>query len=172
MRRILVFDTSVLCVWLKVPGKSRCTTFRDTGGELSYTLIQKLIEKEEKEGSTFVLPLAAIIETGNHIAQAKGDRFSVATAFVDLIRKTADAHTPWAAFTEQAGLWDGVQLKEIARDFPRQASAKFSIGDMTIKRVAEYYAKAGWHVSILTCDRGLQAYEPAVEPRKPRRRSE
>ena len=35
-----------------------------------------------------------------------------------------------------------------------------SIGDATIKDVAEYYAEAGYEVEILTGDVGLKSYQP------------
>ncbi len=45
-----------------------------------------------------------------------------------------------------------------------------SIGDATIKAVAEYYATARFHVQILTADEGLKAYEPTKPIVQPRRR--
>ncbi|MGV8691211.1 hypothetical protein ACV35Z_34765, partial [Pseudomonas aeruginosa] len=63
-KKVLILDTSVLCCWLRVPGK-------DTAGPLddqwTPERIDALIE-QEKQQSTFVLPLATLIETGNHIA--------------------------------------------------------------------------------------------------------
>jgi len=50
------------------------------------------------------------------------------------------------------------------------AASKVSIGDATIKNVAEMYAKIGYDVEILTCDSGLKAYEPTIHTTKPRRR--
>lgn len=38
------------------------------------------------------------------------------------------------------------------------------------KDVADYYARAGFRVTILTGDAGLKAYEPAVPAAVPRRR--
>ena len=66
-RKVLVLDTSVLCCWLKVPG-------RETAGPLENRWtperIASLVEKETAQGSALVLPIASLIETGNHIAQA------------------------------------------------------------------------------------------------------
>jgi hypothetical protein len=65
---------------------------------------RKKIAEEEKVGTTFVLPLAAIIETGNHITQIKkGDRYTPAQKLVDLIEKVADETTPWASFALSTG---------------------------------------------------------------------
>jgi len=101
MRKVLIIDTSILCVWLKVPGKTTCGPNDDLW---DWQRVDKKIQDEDRPGTTFVLPLASIIETGNHIAQVKkGNRKALADTLEDLIRKSADAQTPWAAFSEQSG---------------------------------------------------------------------
>jgi hypothetical protein len=45
-----------------------------------------------------------------------------------------------------------------------------SIGDASIKQVAEYYARMGRTVEILTGDAGLKSYEPMPNIPKPRRK--
>ena len=45
-----------------------------------------------------------------------------------------------------------------------------SLGDATIKDVAEYYAESGYKVEILTGDKGLKAYQPSAPAKVPRRR--
>jgi hypothetical protein len=82
----------------------------------------------------------------------------------------ADARSPWAAFTEQADLWQADNLRALSENWPAQAAQKLSIGDASIKDVAEYYHKAGYTVEILTGDQGLKAYEPARPAMIPRRR--
>ncbi|HYX16161.1 MAG TPA: hypothetical protein VE944_17685 [Nostoc sp.] len=66
MRKVLLIDTSLLCVWLQVPG-------RETAGnnEGDFERVNQKIQAEIDTLTTLVLPLAAVIETGNHIAQAK-----------------------------------------------------------------------------------------------------
>lgn len=166
-KRVLIFDTSVLCCWLAVPGKAEAGP---RGDRWDQTRIQQKIADEQNRGSTFVLPLASLIETGNHIAQAPGDRFALATRFAEHLRAAADAATPWAAFTDQSPLWEARHLKELADRWPKLAASGLSIGDATITDVAEHYARAGYQVEILTGDRGLKAYEPAHGPQTPRRR--
>lgn len=114
--------------------------------------------------------MAAIIETGNHISQAKLKRYEMAQALADLMVKAADATTPWAAFTEQSEFWDAEGLKKLAAEWSKLAVQQISIGDATIKTVAEYYAKSGFLVEILTGDEGLKAYQPSTPPPTPRRR--
>lgn len=167
-RKVLILDTSVLCCWLGVPGKA---TAGPLDNQWTRERIAGLIKQEQKQHSTFVLPIASLIETGNHIAQAPDRRYDCATALAKYLKAAADAQSPWAAFTDQSALWEPDQLRRLARDWPRLAAGGTSIGDATIKDVAEYYARAGFHVVILTGDAGLKAYEPEQPPPQPRRRA-
>lgn len=171
MSKVLIMDTSILCVWLKVPGKETCGT--GVSGWNFDKVNAKVIE-ELAEKTTFVLPLASIIETGNHISQCAGDPYDVALSFADLIKKTANNETPWAAFTVQAELWTNDKLNELAVIWPRMAASRISLGDATIKDVANYYNVQGFIVEIFTGDKGLKAYEPSIATvavAQPRRRS-
>ncbi|NEP43689.1 MAG: hypothetical protein F6K35_32480, partial [Okeania sp. SIO2H7] len=71
MKKVLIIDTSILCVYfcvyLGVPGKETCGS---EGNKWDKVKVYEILEKEEKAKTIFVLPLAVIIETGNHIAQA------------------------------------------------------------------------------------------------------
>lgn len=166
-RKVIIFDTSVLCCWLKVPGKDTCGPDKD---RWNFDRIDKTIAAEIKKSSTFVLPLAAIIETGNHITQAAGDRYVLAQSLAELIRKTASGTEPWAAFSQQSPLWDKTNLERLAAEWPKLAAEKLSIGDATIKDVAEYYSASGCTVEILTGDQGLKVHQPTRPPLAPRRR--
>jgi hypothetical protein len=166
-RKVLILDTSVLCCWLKVPGREEAGPATD---RWDHARVEELLRKERQQDCTFVLPLATLIETGNHIAQAPEHRFERATALAEHLRDAADANTPWAAFTEQSPLWEPENLRVLADNWPVLAAGGFSIGDATIKDVAEYYASAGYTVEILTGDQGLKAYQPAKPVLIPRRR--
>lgn len=162
MRKVVIIDTSILCVFLQLP------TFTSCGGgddQWDYNRIAQKINQETETGSTLVLPLATIIETGNHISQCSGDRFGLAKKLAKIIMECADSKTPWSAFSEQSHLWDNEQLKRLASDWPDLAGRGISIGDATIIDVAKYYADSGTIVEILTGDSGLRAYTPA--PKQP-----
>lgn len=165
-KKILILDTSVLCCLLDVAGKATCGP---DGDKWDKDRIDKLLESEKE--ATIVLPLASIIETGNHIAQSGARRFETATAFCEKLKAVAEAKIPWAAFSEQAALWSPENLSRIAEDWPELAKSGFSMGDATIKDVAEYYGKTGMAVEIITGDSGLKAYQPTKPPPKPRRAS-
>lgn len=165
--RILILDTSVLCCWLNVPGKE--TTGRD-GDKWDYKRINDLLEQEKKSGSTFVLPIASLVETGNHIAQAQHSKFERAKELAQHLLNSTEASNPWTAFTDQQELWNRDGILELAETWPGLAAQGLTIGDATIKRVAEHYAVAGYHVEIITSDQGLKAYEPVKPVAVPRRR--
>jgi len=105
MRKVLLIDTSLLCVWLKVPGK-------ETAGnnKWDFETVNDKIKLEVENGTILVLPLATVIETGNHIAQAKTsnshDKILSAEKFGEIMIYAADEKSPWAAFSEQIVLWE------------------------------------------------------------------
>jgi hypothetical protein len=166
MNKVLL-DTSVMCCLLKVQGK-------DTAGPLDdrwdHDRISALVEKETRQGSTLVLPLASLIETGNHISQAPANRFAAATELAGHLASSINSESPWAAFTDQADLWGADKLANLANEWPALAAGGLSIGDATIKQVAEWYATAGFEVEIVTGDAGLKSYEPLKPPALPRSR--
>ncbi|MBK1701379.1 hypothetical protein [Thiococcus pfennigii] len=167
MRRVVVFDTSVLCVWLEVPGRETCGPADDFWDR---ERVQALIIEETDQRSTFVLPLATIIETGNHVAQAGKRRLETARALMVLLGRALDEEEPWAAFSQQADLWGDENLRRLVQEWPQLAQSALSLGDATISRVADFYARTGAEVMIATGDQGLKAYQPAAPVRQPRRR--
>lgn len=46
LKKVLIFDTSVLCVWLKVPGKETCG---QEGNHLTFEVVDAKIEDEKKQ---------------------------------------------------------------------------------------------------------------------------
>ena len=157
MQKILILDTSILCVYRKVPYMDDCGS---DDNKWDYKRVTEKIDTEISKKSLLVLPLATLIETGNHIAQANGERYKLAVALSNIIKKVANEEEPWAAFTFQRKLWDEENLIKLANNWPALAASGLSIGDATIKHVAEYYTEAGCLVEIFTGDEGLKAYEP------------
>ncbi len=167
MRKVLIIDTSILCVWLGIPNMETCGPDDD---KWDRSRIDAKIEEETQAGTVFVLPLASIIETGNHIAQARHSRKEVGEALANLMRQSADKQTPWAAFADQSVLWSPEKLRELADTWPVQAACGRSLADVTISDVAEYYAAMGYMAEIFTGDQGLKSYEPIAPAGIPRRR--
>ncbi|MEI6385034.1 MAG: hypothetical protein WCQ50_00255 [Spirochaetota bacterium] len=119
MSKVLVIDTSILCVYLRVSGKETCGSDED---RWDYKRVDALLKKEIKAGATLVLPMATLIETGNHISQARVARFETAKKLGGIIEKTADEKTPWAAFDAQGKVWSAEALRRIAREWPEKAA--------------------------------------------------
>ncbi|MFN6476323.1 hypothetical protein [Nostoc sp. DedQUE07] len=168
MIKVLLIDTSLLCVWLQVPG-------RETAGnnEWNFERVNQKIQAEIANSTTLVLPLASVIETGNHIAQAKIktiNKFPTAQKFAEIITYAADETTPWAAFSEQIVLWEAAALKSLAAQFPIQAVQETSMGDASIVILGWHYHQKGFHVEFLTDDDKLKSQEPPP-PQPPTRRS-
>lgn len=167
MKKVLIIDTSIMCVWLKVPGKETCGP---DNNRWTYQRVVEAIEREIAEGSILILPWATIIETGNHIAQAKGDRHEVVNKFVQYVVNALDGNVPWAAFTEQFGLMERDSLKKTLATWSSTALTGQSLGDAMIVDVVRYYEAYNAEVVILTGDEGLKAYESAPKStRIPRR---
>lgn len=167
-KKVLIFDTSILCVWLKVSGM--CSAGPDDD-KWDFMRVKQKIDEEIENGTFFVLPLAVIIETGNHIAHAHDNRRKVAYAFADLMMKTSESASPWAAFTQQSELWNPEGLKNLALRWRDTAESGQSLGDASIVDVANYYYKMDYEVEIFTGDDGLKAFEPSPRENKlkPRR---
>jgi hypothetical protein len=166
-KKVLIIDTSILCVYLGVAGKETCGPDNDKWDKKR---VDEKMKQELEQKATIVLPLATILETGNHISQSTGERYKMAQALAKIMADAADNKTPWAAFTDQSTLWSAGKVKELAAEWPDLAARKLSIGDATIKIVAEDFAKAGYQVEIFTGDQGLKSYEPMIPPLVPRRR--
>lgn len=162
MAKILIIDTSILCVWLKIYRMDHAGPIDDLW---DFSRIDTKINEEIVNGTTLVLPLATIIETGNHIAYSNGNRYKLAVSFCNLVEQTANNQTPWAAFTVQTELWEKENMIELARKWPAFATRKLSMGDATITDVADFYSKMGNEVEIFTGDAGLKALEP--KPKSP-----
>ncbi|WP_193789818.1 hypothetical protein [Tumebacillus flagellatus] len=169
-------DTSMLCCWLQVHGKDRCGT---TDDPWDHARVAKKIEEEQELNTKFVLPMATVIETGNHIAQAGVRRFETAEKLAEILRSAAQQLTPWIAFDEQVVLWGREGLLKLAEELPVAASMSRSLGDTTIRTVANYYWEGGYTVELFTADADLKSSEPSgpihfadIGEEEPRRRKD
>lgn len=167
MRKVLVIDTSIFCVLLEIPGKEYCGTDSD---KWTKKRIDKKINDEKENKSTLILPFATIIETGNHIANSNRERRKYALLLAEIIRKCTNKEEPWAAFYEQSHIEANKWLEDLAEKWPDYVSEKISLGDFTIKQVADFYSEAGYEVEILTGDNQLKTYAPIQTPSIPRRK--
>lgn len=156
-KQVVIIDTNILCIWLQVPGKETAEN-----SSLTPSDVEKKIKEYEEENAKLILPLAAIIETGNFIAKAKDDpnRFERAKTLVELIRKSADNESPWTVFSEQTSLWSAKELPNLITNWPSAAVEGLSIGDFSILEIAKKYREEFEDVTIYTEDNQLKAHAP------------
>lgn len=164
-KKVIIIDTSVLCVWLKVPGKT--TTGKNNA--IDYEYVSNYIQTEIKKGTQLVLPLTTLIETGNFVAHCKSNKEPSVTQMVDIINDVADGTTPWIALESQKDLLKGDKLKDLAKDWQTTViTENQSIGDAAIVKVAQDLASL-YDVEIFTGDGGLKNYECKIAGRQLRR---
>lgn len=150
MSTVYFVDTSVLLNLLKVPNRSQ-----------QYEEIKKQYEERVKEGASFVFPTAALIETGNHIAQIKDGNLRRKTAkkFVDFISKAIDLKDNMSVVPE-------ITLDELHRiigHFPDHAAQNVGFGDISIiEQFNSYWEKKQpiGIASIWSTDKHLASYPP------------
>lgn len=119
MSAICLIDTSIFVEVLNVPVKA--TQHSET--------IQALREKIETNESLF-LPMATILETGNHIAQ-NGDgnqRRQCAAYFVRQVQKALAGQSPF----QPISFLKSEELQQWLAEFPDAAMRNNSFGDLSI----------------------------------------
>lgn len=142
-------DTSVMANMLKIPGKCNDT-------ERIQDEFKQVIEAKE----VLILPIATIIETGNHIAHiADGNiRRTIAKKFGEYLRKTAEGEAPWQLYGVEL---DKEGLLYLADHIEENAICEIGIGDMSIIYAYEQYKDTIpgiGRIMIWSTDTHLQGY--------------
>jgi hypothetical protein len=129
---ICLIDTSVFLNLLKVPGRHN---------ELD--VVNADFATYTDLGASFILPMASIIETGNHIAQnGNGDaRRKTAERFVKAVQAAFDGNAPWISseFPRNADIhaWlDQFPAHAGSNKSPAKTTEGTSFGDLSI--IQEY----------------------------------
>lgn len=157
-QRAVFIDTSVLVNLLKVPGKN----------QQALKAAQDFMALQEDSGVQFVLPVTAVIETGNHIAQlANGDtRRKIAETFGEVLELVTKSESPWVLHDFEWGeafLDSFLNGAGTGQPWPELAQARLGGGDLSILVEAEMYrARLGIDYEIWTYDDGLRSYAPAL----------
>ncbi len=155
MIEVRFVDTSILLDLLDVPGKAQ-----------QHDLVRSQLVELIAERVQLVLPIATIIETGNHIAQV-GDgtaRRTCAERFVQLLRATSQGILPWVlhsvAWDERMliKLCDGTSVTGPFVDLA--GKGLLGTGDLAILAECELYSERTAHVrvAVWTHDARLAAY--------------
>ncbi|HPR59234.1 MAG TPA: hypothetical protein PK915_12785 [Bacteroidales bacterium] len=144
---IWIVDTSIFTNVLNVPGRNqdRINVLND---------FHERIENKD----TFLLPYAAIVETGNHIAQLNGNlKYDLAKVFSTQVKLAIEGGTPWKPlnFPTQKSL-----LKWLDH-FPDFSCKGISFGDFSIIKEWEQQKELfnSYSVRIWSLDCNLQGYE-------------
>lgn len=134
--RIVFIDTSVLCNLVRVHGKHQ-----------DREKIVREMKDRTQAGETFILPVTAVIETGNHIAQAGAHRHEAAARLSTYLQLIVQGKAPWVL--HEMG-WDAAFLERFREgagsgiDWPALAARGVGAGDLCIAtEVERYRARVG-----------------------------
>ena len=146
---IRFIDTSVMMNLLEVPG--RCADSQMIKEEFRQVLDNKEV---------LILPIATIIETGNHIAHINNgnSRRTIASKFGEFLRKTAEGKAPWQLYGIEL---DKEGLLYLADNIVENAMQQVGVGDMSIIHAYEQYKSNTpgiGRIMIWSTDRHLQGY--------------
>lgn len=119
MSTVHFIDTSVLVELLNIPGMNE----RYEEAKKEYELLNENLD-------VFVLPLAVLIETGNHIAHIPdgNKRHEIAEKFTAITKRAIKAESNWNIIPE---IPISI-LERILDQFPIQAVAETGLGDISI----------------------------------------
>ena len=148
MSAIILVDTTVFLNVLRVPSKSG-----------SRDAVMTQLGQHIEARNQLLLPMATVLETGNHVAQ-NGDgneRRRCANEFVDIIRHAARENIPWSLVP----LPDEDELSAWLDRFPDSAMAGVGLGDISIIHTFERMCSQfrGWRVTVWSLDSHLQGYD-------------
>jgi hypothetical protein len=155
MSSVCLIDTSVFLNLLNVPNRNQ-----------DYQLVIDEYKIYAISGCDFLLPMATIIETGNHIAQNGDGRIRRQTAlrFVDQVKAAFNGEAPWKPNpfpqTEEILVWlDGFPDLAGKNKTPNKPEGT-SFGDLSI--IQEFHRACNIHsmreVFIWSLDSDLKMY--------------
>lgn len=116
---ICLIDTSVFCNIVDVPGRNQ-----------QRREVLARLKTMAKDRTVLLLPLVAIMETGNHIGQLAdgGRRHQVAERFVEQVEAALDGKAPW----KPTPFVEAVELRTWLKEFPEHASRGAGLGDLSV----------------------------------------
>ena len=148
MSCVRIVDTSVLCNLLRVPNM-------DQDAERAAAEFRRAQEDRD----VFLLPVAVIYETGNHVAHiaSGGKRRVVAEGFVQLVRSAFEGDFPFVP----TPLQNPEEMVEWLDEFPDRAMTGTGFGDLAITKVWDEQRELNRsrRVMIWSYDRHLQGYD-------------
>jgi len=144
---LYIIDTCVFTNILDLPGLNQ-----DSHS------IKQLLVTYIKQGSTFTLPMATILETGNHIAKLDNGnvRRSKAQEFTKFVTQCFSNTNPW----ELSEFPRSIDVSKWLEGFPDHAQSRLSFGDLSILDIYTLSKRQSPKkpVKIWTLDKQLNAY--------------
>lgn len=156
-----IMDTSVLCNVIQIP--NRCQNQAEVIQELKYL--------HADASHVLILPLAAMIETGNFIAHISEGRVrrEKARLMAELIEKTVREQAPWQYYGKE---FEPEELLTIASGLVDHAVAEVGLGDLSIIQVYNKYKEtflAIGSIRIWSLDSHLSSYSEQMDMPKRRK---
>ncbi|SES31112.1 hypothetical protein [Corynebacterium cystitidis] len=150
---ILFIDTSILTNLLNVPGKNQ-----------DRAEVNEDFKLYRQQGAQFILPITAVIETGNHIAHLPDGKMrrEIAEKFRAILQQVVDGKTPWLLHDFD---WDKDFLKlflagaSSGSSYVELAVQQVGAGDLCILTEKDIFARKDipGEVEVWTLDHGLDA---------------
>ncbi len=153
MQSMVFIDTSILCNLVPVPG-------RDQDREA----VQDELKTRMGQKQRFILPITAVVEAGNFIAQVSDGRLRRETAqkLEEILRFVCEGRSPWVLHDVPWGREFLVQFlngADTGADYVTHAQNQLGAGDLCI--LAErhhYHVRSGIFADIWSLDVRLSAY--------------
>ena len=148
MSAVCLIDTTVFVEVLKVPFMAN-----------HHEQILKILQQKLEANESLFLPMATIMETGNHIAQ-NGDgnlRRQCAERFVDQVRKALEGVSPFKPIS----FLKMEELQQWLTAFPDSAMQGCGLGDLSIIHDWQRMCRqnSGRRVYIWSLDEHLAGYD-------------
>lgn len=153
MTRVSFIDTSVLCNLVPVPGRDQ------EADEVKREMTERLDQRER-----FILPITAVIETGNFIAQLSDGRVRRQTAerLDQILRLICEGRAPWVLHDVA---WDKSFLNQMLEGadtmmkYVEHAASQVGAGDLCIiNERLHYQQRSQIRATIWTLDEALRSY--------------
>jgi hypothetical protein len=160
MGEVVFVDTSVLLNVLNVPGNCK---------PHEHERDKNKMEELQQANAILILPMTALIETGNAVAKVSGsDKYNVTERYLKVVRATVEQKAPW---TFSGTALNGALVEKMLSStgsipgLVDLMKTSVGTGDAAIlQEVAQYQSNvhlpSGTPIRIWTHDVGLQAYIP------------
>ncbi|WP_072619232.1 hypothetical protein [Spirulina major] len=148
MKAVAIVDTSIFCNILNIPHMNS-----------ERTQVMQELKSLLKESTNLLLPMAAVYETGNHIAQLTDgrNRRQFAEFFITQVKEAIEGKAPWQVMQ----LPDIEEVGEWLNNFPDSAMRGAGMGDLSIIKEWEKITRItpNYRIFIWSLDSDLQGYD-------------